>query len=161
VVDWMAVQERVDADRMGGFGISMGGIAGVITAAVEPRLRVHVAVLAGGGIPDVLISTKDRLLTKPRAKYLARNQMDLKTLEQQLRQRVKTDPLLLAPYVDPDRLFMVIALADRTIGRANSLRLWRALQKPQAVFLPLGHYTAYFSLPFLKYQSLRFFNERL
>ncbi|MBI4343160.1 MAG: hypothetical protein HY599_07315, partial [Candidatus Omnitrophica bacterium] len=30
VVDWMAVQERVDADRMGGFGISMGGIAGVI-----------------------------------------------------------------------------------------------------------------------------------
>ncbi len=42
VVDWMAAYERVDPTRMGGFGISMGGIAGVITAAVEPRLRVHV-----------------------------------------------------------------------------------------------------------------------
>ena len=161
VVDWMAAQERVDADRMGSFGISMGGIAGVIAAAIEPRLRVHVAALAGGTIPDVLIRSKDRLLTKPRTKYLARNHMDLETLERRLRESVRTDPVLLAPYVDPDRLFMVIALADRTIGRANSLRLWHALHEPQAVFLPLGHYTAYFSLPFLKYQGLRFFNERL
>ena len=56
---------------------------------------------------------------------------------------------------------MVIAVFDRTIGRANAIRLWAALGRPTAVFLPLGHYTAYFSLPYLKYRSLRFFKEKL
>ena len=161
VVDWMEHQERVDASRLGSFGISMGGIATVITAAVEPRLRVHVAALAGGGIADILVGTHDSLLAKPRAKYLARNQMDLKTLDQQLRARLKTDPILLAPYVRRDALLMFIALADRTIGRANSMRLWHALGTPRVVFLPLGHYTSYFALPFLKHESLRFFKNRL
>ena len=45
IVDWMAAHERVDPDRMGSFWISMGAIASVITAAVEPRLKVHVAAL--------------------------------------------------------------------------------------------------------------------
>ena len=161
VVDWMAQQPNVDAERLGGFGISMGGIAGIVTAAVEPRLRVHVVALAGGSIPDILATSKDRLLTKPRIRYLTRNHMDLKTLEEQLRRTIRTDPIRLAPYVDPKPLFMVIALADRTIGRANALRLWRALGRPQAVFLPFGHYTAYFSLPYLKYASLRYFKETL
>ena len=161
VVDWMVRQERVDPERLGGFGISMGGIAGVITAAVEPRLRVHVIALAGGGIPDVLITSKDSLLTKPRGRYLVRNQMTLAALEEQLRRTVRTDPIRLAPYVDPKPMCMLIALADRTIGRANALRLWRAVGRPKAVFLPLGHYTSYFALPFIKRQSLRFFNEQL
>ena len=161
VVDWMAADERVDPDRMGGFGISMGGIAGVIAAAVEPRLRAHVVALAGGGIPDVLVTSKDRLLTKPLARYLARNHMDLKTLEGLLRQEVKTDPIRLAPYVAPEHLFMFIAVADRTIGRANALRLWRAVGRPDVVFLPCGHYTAYFFLPYVKYASLRFFQKEL
>ncbi len=54
---------------------------------------------------------------------------------------------------------MFIALADRTIGRANALRLWRALRKPTAVFLPTGHYTSYLTLPYLKFATLRFFQR--
>jgi len=161
VVDWMAAQEHVDPERMGSFGISMGGMASVMAAAVEPRLKVHVVALAGGSIPDVLMTSKDSLLTKPRAKYLAQNHMDLATMERLLRETVKTDPVHLAPYVDPDRVFMFITMADRTIGRANALRLWRALRQPTAVFMPLGHYTAYASLPYLKFASLRFFRRRL
>lgn len=161
VVDWMESHERVDPKRLGSFGISMGGIAGVVTAAIEPRLRIHVVALAGGGIPDILVTSKDTLLTKPRARYLARNQMDLKTLETLLRQHVKTDPLRLAPYVDSRNLLMFIALADRTVGTTNAFRLWRALGRPEAVFMPLGHYTAYFYLPYLKYRSLRFFKAHL
>ena len=161
VVDWMAAQERVDPQRMGSFGISMGGIATVMAAAVEPRLRCHVVALAGGSIPEILITSKDRLLTKPRALYLARNHMNLETLEARLRQSVRTDPILLAPYVDARKLLLFIALADRTIGRANALRLRRALGHPPMVFLPAGHYTAYLFIPYLKRASLRFFQEHL
>ena len=161
VVDWMAAHERVDADRLGSFGISMGGIASVVAAAVEPRLRAHVVALAGGSVPDILVASPDRLLAKPRAQYLARNRLDLATLDARLRQAVRTDPVRLAPHVEGGDLLMIIAVFDRTIGRENALRLWRALGRPRAVFLPLGHYTAYLALPYVKAASLRFFRERL
>ena len=161
VVDWMASHERVDPERLGSFGISMGGMASVMAAAVEPRLRAHVVAMAGGSIPDVLVSSRDDLLTRPRRRYLERNHLDLATLERQLRQQIKTDPLLLAPYVDPHEMLMFLTVFDRTVGSANERRLWRALGRPQAVFMPTGHYTAYFLLPYLKYESLRFFKERL
>jgi hypothetical protein len=161
VVDWMETRERVDPDRMGSFGISMGGIAGVMTAAVEPRLKAHVIALAGGAIPDILASSNDTLLAKPRRRYLERNGMDLATLVQRLREEVRSDPIRLAPYADNRNMLMFIALFDRTIGFRNSLRLREALGRPRTIFLPFGHYTAYFSLPYLKFASLRYFEETL
>ncbi len=161
IVDWMQVQERVDPARLGSFGISMGGIAGVLSAAVEPRLRCHVVALAGGSLPDILVASPDKLLATQRQRYLALNHMDRAALEQQLRDAIRTDPVRLAPYVDSQRVFMIIALFDRTIGRANALRLWHALGEPRAAFLPLGHYTAYLTLPYLKSASLRFFQKTL
>ena len=161
VVDWMASNERVDAERMGSFGISMGGIASVITAAVEPRLKAHVVSLAGGDLPEIIATSNDPLLAKPRAAYLAAQHLDAKTLEARLRETLRTDPIRLAPYVDASRVLMIITLFDRTVGTSNELRLWRALGKPRAAFLPLGHYTAYLSLPYLNRLSLRFFRDRL
>ncbi len=161
ITDWMAASDRVDPDRMGSFGISMGGMASVMTAAVEPRLRVHAVALAGGSLADIIMTSRDKLLTKPRRRYLERNHMDLKTMEQLLRTHVKTDPILLAPYVDTRRLYLFIALADRTIGAHNALRLWRALGRPTTTFLPFGHYTAYLALPFIQKTALRFFQRTL
>ena len=204
VVDWMAANDRVDPHRMGSYGISMGGIATVITAAVEPRLRVHVVALAGGTIPDILATSTDGLLAKPRARYLARNGIDLPTLDRQLRAALRTDPvrlasyvdggklltkprsrylahhkidiatmhrlladglrsdpIKLAPYVRNDRMLLIVALADRTIGRRNALRLRDALGKPETIFVPLGHYTTYLYLPAIKFQSLRYFRKHL
>ncbi len=161
IVDWMAAHDRVDPERMGSFGISMGAIASVIVAAVEPRLKAHVAALPGGSIPDILVGSKDSLLAKPRKRYLTGNEMTLGTMETQLRQFIRTDPIRLAPYVDPDELLMLIAVFDRTIGRANGLRLRKALRYPRTVFLPTGHYTAYLLLPYIRYDGLRFLRNRL
>ncbi|PIQ84188.1 MAG: hypothetical protein COV75_03600 [Candidatus Omnitrophica bacterium CG11_big_fil_rev_8_21_14_0_20_63_9] len=161
IVDWMSEQERIDPQRLGSFGISMGGIAGVMSSAVEPRFRAHVVALAGGSIPDILMTSRDSLLTKPRKRYLERNGMDLATMDRLLREHIKTDPIALAPYADTRRMLMFVALADRTIGARNGLRLWRELGKPKTTFMFLGHYTAYFSLPYLKYESLRFFRRTL
>jgi hypothetical protein len=41
------------------------------------------------------------------------------------------------------------------------VRLWRALGHPTVVFLPVGHYSAYLTLPYLKYVSLRFLRDQL
>jgi hypothetical protein len=161
VVDWMAAHERVDPERLGSFGISMGGMANVITAAVDPRLKAHVIVLAGGSLADILRDSRDKLLTKPRAKYLARHQLTVEQMHALLTESLKTDPLRLAPYLDASRALWFVALSDRTIGRANALRLWRAAGRPEVVFMPTGHYTSYLLLPYLKYKSLQFLKRRL
>jgi 2,6-dihydroxypseudooxynicotine hydrolase len=43
VVDWLAADARIDADRIGLFGRSGGGITAVHAAAAEPRLKAVVA----------------------------------------------------------------------------------------------------------------------
>lgn len=161
VVDWMAEQEGVDPARLGSFGISMGGIAGTITAAVEPRLRAHVIALAGGTIPDILLTSRDSLLTKPLKRYVTHRQLTREELDRLLREAIRTDPIRLAPYVDTRRMLLFVALTDRTIGTANALRLRQALGFPPTHFLPTGHYTSYLLLPYLKFASLRFFQRHL
>lgn len=161
VVDWMETQEGVDPDRIGCFGVSMGGIATVMAAAVEPRFKVQVAALPGGSIPDILMGTNDKMLTKPFAKYLEANDLTQEELEAALRNSIQTDPLLLAPYVPNENLYMFTAMFDRTIGTPNAQRLWHALERPRITYLPFGHYTAYFSLPYLKLKALSFFEKRL
>lgn len=161
IVGWMSRQPRVDPERLGGVGISMGGMADLITAAVEPRLKAHVVLLAGGSLADIIRDSRDRLLTKPRGRYLAAHGLDIPTMHRRLSDEIHTDPLRFAPYVDARRLLMFIALNDSTIGRSNALRLWRAVGKPQVIFAPTGHYTSYLYLPYLKYASLKFLRKHL
>ncbi|MDB4583151.1 acetylxylan esterase [Draconibacterium sp.] len=47
-VDFIETQEELDANNIGFFGISLGGIAGTIFCGVEDRVKVPVIVLAGG-----------------------------------------------------------------------------------------------------------------
>lgn len=159
VVDWLEQNERVDPTRMASFGISMGGMASVLAAAVEPRLSAHVAALAGGSLPDILMTSRDRMITKQLSRYLRENDLDRETLEARFRQVIRTDPLQLAPYADARNMLFVIALADRTIGTANGFRLWRALGRPKVIFLPFGHYTSYLMIPYIKFASIRLFQD--
>jgi len=161
VIDWVSTQERVDSKRLGSFGISMGGIAVAITAGIEPRLSAHVIALAGGPIADILMTSNDKMLKKPRKQYLSVNQMDAATLAQELKARVKTDPIRLSAYANANEILMFVALFDRTIGRNHTMNLWRSLGRPEIIYLPTGHYTAYLLLPYIKSESLRFFRKHL
>lgn len=161
VADWLERHPRVDATRMGCFGISMGGIATSIMAAVEPRFQAYVVALGGGTIAEILVTSNDKLLTKPLARYLDKNQITEEELFRRLQAELKTDPVLLAPYVDPDRVMMFIARFDRTIGREHAERLRTALGRPKTVYLPFGHYTSYVCLPYFKRASLAYFRRAL
>lgn len=161
VVDWVSQQDQVDPKRLGSFGISMGGIASAVSAAIEPRLSAHVIALAGGPIADILMTSKDKMLMKPRKQYLSVNQMDAPTLSQQLKTLIKTDPIRLAAFANANEILMFVAQFDRTIGRNHTMNLWRSLGRPEISYLPSGHYTAFLFLPYLKRESLRFFRAKL
>ena len=49
-VDFINTREELDQDRIGFFGISLGGIIGTIFCSVEERIEVPVIVLAGGNL---------------------------------------------------------------------------------------------------------------
>ena len=48
-VDFLQSRPQINGTRIGFMGISLGGITGTISCAVEPRIKVPVLALAGGG----------------------------------------------------------------------------------------------------------------
>src|SRR3989338_923281 len=52
--DWMVRQPRIDANRLGLFGISFGAIRGSLAVALEPRVNAAVLGLGGGDLPYIL-----------------------------------------------------------------------------------------------------------
>jgi cephalosporin-C deacetylase-like acetyl esterase len=49
-VDFIETRKELDSDRIGYYGISLGGIIGTIFCGVEPRVKVPVIALGGGGM---------------------------------------------------------------------------------------------------------------
>lgn len=154
VVDWLVTQPSVDHTRLGSLGISMGGGLNVLVAAAEPRLTRYVFVLPAAQLAHVTMTTKDRSVAKKRNEYLRRHGLTPEAAERTLTAVLQSEPLRVAGAIDPRRSLMVIALADRVIGRPASLDLWRALGRPPTIWLPTGHYTALFVLPYVELKVL-------
>ena len=74
---------------------------------------------------------------------------------------IRTDPVKLAPYLPRDHVLMLIARFDSSVPTRYQVRLWRALGKPRADFVPLGHYTSILMLPAHRLNVMRFFEENL
>jgi dienelactone hydrolase len=160
-LDWLLKQPGVDAHRAASFGISYGAILNAATAAVEPRLRCHVFVLAGAPLPEVIVKSAEPRLRKYRRQLHAQSGMTDRQLLEQLRTTIRSDPARLAPYVNSDDVLTFIALFDRSVGTSHAFRLWRAQGEPRAELLPTGHYTALLYLPFLRCQAMKFFEAKL
>lgn len=159
VVDWLATQPSVDMTRLGSMGISMGGALNVLVAAAEPRLTRYVFCLPAARLARVTMTTKDGSIRKKRREYLGRYGLTAEQAERTLTETLVSEPLAVAGTIDPRRSLMVIALADRVIGRQASLALWRALGRPPTLWLPTGHYTALFALPYVQLKVLWFFED--
>lgn len=160
VVDWLERQPTVDAAHIGGFGISMGGMQAVITAACEPRITAHVMCLAGGSIAELLSQTRDNVVLKPRNRYLKETGHDVAWLTAELVRVMRSDPLLLAPHVETAQALFIAARFDHTIPRPLSQQLWRALGHPEFLTIPTGHYTAILALPFIRWRALKWYRAR-
>lgn len=160
-LDWLETQPEVDQKRIGAFGVSYGGILHTVLAAIEPRIKYHVVAMPGGPLADVIMKCPEKQITKLvkniRKKY---NWKDEKILEE-LRKAIKTDPILLAPYVQKSKVQMYVAWFDRVVWRKHSMNLWRALGKPELKIIPFGHYGGVVVFPLLQTQSYLAFRKHL
>jgi dienelactone hydrolase len=133
---WLAAQEEVDAEQLGIFGISLGGITSALAASAEPRFTKVCMLLAGGDIARVGWSAPE--LKKVREHWLAEG----KTYDVFVEIMRQIDPVTYAEQVRGRKMLMLNARYDEVIPRECTESLWHALGEPEIVWWDAGHYSA-------------------
>lgn len=161
VLDELLTRKEINPQKIGSFGISFGAVLNSLWAASDFRLKAHVFALAGGNVPEILITSRDPLMRsylKAIMKSAGKKEEELKEAFEKV---IRLDPLKAAPSIPRETVFMMLGVFDRVIRFRYGLALWRALGKPETLFLPLGHYTSLVTIPFTKWRALEFFKKRL
>jgi len=164
LLDWMKRRPEMDDERIGAYGVSLGGMMTVLLTALDEDIDAAVAVMAGGDLPDLLSRTTesgpnelaraDGLPEEPDAAERA-------AFAERVRPLLESDPLLLAPFVDPEEMFLVMTRRDTAVPSDLQKRLREALGRPEALSFPTGHYSVMIYLPLLKARARDFLAERL
>jgi dienelactone hydrolase len=132
---FLATQKEIDPERLGVFGISLGGITGSLALTAEPRLKNGCFLLAGGDLGKVAWRSKE--LAKVREQWIAKGGN-----EQGFRDVLTViDPVRYAKNVHGRRILMLNAKTDEVIPKECTDSLWEAFGKPDIVWYEGGHYS--------------------
>lgn len=159
ILDYLLEREEVDGDRLGCLGLSLGGIRASMLAGVDERLKCTVIGLAGGSIADINLLT-DKKEIREYMEELIEMGISSEIIYAELSDKVITDPLRLAQYADARDVLMFTAMFDRVVPRKCCDQLWKAMGKPEVVYLLSGHYGSFLYLPYAERKSLSFFKEK-
>jgi Dienelactone hydrolase family len=159
-IDWIETRPELDASRLGVFGISMGGIRAAFLAPLDSRIRAAIVGLAGGDLPYIIAHSKEGGIVRRREPYLQKHGITRDEFERELRTALRSDPLMVAPSIDPHKILMVLARFDNCVPSKKGFELRRAMGKPETIIVPTGHYTALLYIPYIKSACLRFFKEK-
>jgi dienelactone hydrolase len=140
-VAWLAARPDIDAQRIGIFGISLGGITGGLAASIEPRIGHICLLLAGGDIGRVALDSPE--LRKVRGEL----PKDFGDKEALLKKLAVIDPVTYASRAKGKRILMLNASRDEVIPKDCTLALWKAFGEPEISWYSGGHYSVIFHLP--------------
>jgi len=132
---WLASRKEVDEDQLGVFGISLGGITAALAAAAEPRFKNICLMLAGGDLGRIAWDS-------PRVADLRRRwEAQGGTRQTLIELYAQIDPVTYAKNLKGRRVLMLNATRDRTIPRACTESLWKALGRPRIIWYNANHYS--------------------
>ncbi|GAA5221272.1 alpha/beta hydrolase [Membranihabitans marinus] len=112
-VDFIESQANLDSDRIGYFGISLGGMIGTIFSAIEKRIKVPVITLAGGKM-HFMFGAKG--LTPAVKAYFS-----------------VIDPINFVADISPRPLLMVNASNDEIVPPITSKFLYKKAKQPKEI----------------------------
>ena len=161
VLDWIETRSELDAHRIGLFGISMGGIQAALLTPLDDRVKAATFGLAAGDLPFVLAHSTEKSIARHRAEFMRAHQMNRAQFQDELRKAITCDPALLAPYVEQQRILLVLGFCDTVVPFDKGWELRGKLGKPETLILPTGHYSALFCIPYVKNRCLHFFRKHL
>ena len=134
-VAWLESRDEVDEQRIGIFGISLGGITAALATTAEPRIRKACLVLAGGDLAQVALDSPR--LARERRAWEERGG----TRQEFLDVIGKIDPVRYAENARNRQILMLNASRDEIIPKACTESLWQALGRPEIVWYQGGHYS--------------------
>jgi cephalosporin-C deacetylase-like acetyl esterase len=148
LLDWLEQHPRIDPGRLFSGGVSLGSMQAATLAAVDPRVRGALLLLAAGGLAEILYDSDEIPVGMFRERILAQlghpdREGFLATVKSKTR---VVDPLTWAHRIDPRSVYMVTGRFDRVLRPVHARALWEALGQPRWRKLPSGHYQA---LPFM------------
>jgi len=135
---WLAAQDEVDPQKLGVFGISLGGITASLAAAAEPRFVKVCPVLAGGDLSIAIRDSQERHLVAMKDHWLAQGH----SLDELSVLMKPVDPCAYGDRLQGRQVLMINALHDEIIPRACTDHLWEAFGRPPIEWYNSGHYTA-------------------
>jgi dienelactone hydrolase len=160
VLDYLVTRPDVDPNRLGCLGLSLGGIKATLVAAVDGRIRCAVLGLAGGSMADIALHSAEPRL-KRYVDDLQWAGVPADILYAELRDKIRTDPLRLGPYLDARTTLLFVAGLDRVVPTWTGQQLRRAIGGPRTIYLLAGHYTSFLYLPYAWWESLSFVKKQL
>src|SRR5690606_5285142 len=158
VLDW--VDREPELDTVGIFGLSFGGMAAVMLAALDERVDAIVAAMAGGDLPYLMVNTSYRAVARQIHRSLRKTGMSREGLKERLDELIASDPLVFAPYVDAEEVLLVMTRTDMIVPFEAQERLRAELGEPETLFLPTGHRTSVFYFPLLRSSAYDFFERQ-
>lgn len=130
---FLANHPKVDPDRLGVVGTSLGSLVGAVVAAAEPRLTTACLLLGGGGLVDAYWNhPKATTITS----FLTLIGIDRVTISDII---APVDPLTYAKQLKSKRLLLVAASRDDVVPPEATRRLWEATGKQRIVWFDATH----------------------
>lgn len=133
-------------------GISAGGIFGALLLAVEPRVERAALIFPGGDIP-LLAATSEESTVRDFRESWAERGVDAAALRRVLAATIKTDPIRLAPSIDPGRVLLFLADSDTLVPLPCGLALREALGQPETWLISGQHEVAGCSFGFVLHEA--------
>jgi dienelactone hydrolase len=150
---WLAAREEVDAEQLGAFGISLGGITAALAVTAEPKLQKACLLLAGGSIAHAGWESKE---ARPlREQWLAQG----KTREEFVEILSVVDPVTYGAAARGKRILMLNATDDEVIPKVCTEALWTAFGQPEIQWYSGGHFSVAWHLFGALWRVGRFFGE--
>jgi dienelactone hydrolase len=160
VLDWVEQEPEVDATRIGVLGVSLGAMDAVMLTAFDPRVHSLVIAMAGGDLSYLLANTNYRPVARTIDDMAADLGTSREALGAELDAAIKLDPLAVAPYIDAERVFMVLTRTDAIIPFEAQQQLRATMGSPEALYLLTGHRTSVVFFPKVRTAAYEFFVRR-
>jgi hypothetical protein len=153
VLVWLKEQPFIDKEEIAVGGLSLGAVISATLLGTDDEIECGVFLLGGADFKNLLL--KSRLFKKYRKK------LTLQELDKLLDRISFLDPLNFSYRAKQKDILMINALFDKDMPAYCVQALWRALEYPDILWLPEGHFTAYLSFGYVENKILEFLEFEL
>ena len=161
-LDYASTLPEIDMTRVGGFGVSLGGIRLAILMGIEPRIKTAFFAVSGGNISEVMSFSQEGRVKPYRE---ARMRIEGIPTESDFHDKLKPlsfiDPLFLAKNIPTDKVYMLMSSEDTCVPTKNQVELLNALGSPEHKYVKLTHTNAAASALLMKQDIFNFLSRTL